>query len=92
MKVAVLADLHLPERSDTVKESILDWALTAAVEHNADLIAGAGDLTSFGELASARRIMQKLQTVNLPFIHAPGNAELRTPDAPARAVHSDCAG
>lgn len=27
MKVAVLADLHLPERSDTVKESILDWAL-----------------------------------------------------------------
>lgn len=85
MKVAVLADLHLPARSDTVKESILDWALTAAVEHNADLIAGAGDLTSLGELASARRIMQKLQTVNLPFIHAPGNAELRTP-ADSKAV------
>ena len=29
-KVAVLADMHLPERTDTVKEPVFDWALAEA--------------------------------------------------------------
>lgn len=31
MKIALLADLHLPDSERTVKEEVLDWALSAAV-------------------------------------------------------------
>ena len=59
MKVAVIADIHLPGNSATVKEDIFQWALAEAKVRHADLIAGAGDLTSLGEVSAAERIMKK---------------------------------
>ena len=46
MKVAVIADIHLPGKNTTVKEDIFQWALLEAKKRNADLIAGAGDLSN----------------------------------------------
>ena len=80
MKVAVLADLHLPGRCDTVKEAIFNWSIDEAVSRKCDLIIGAGDLTSIGEFSAADRIMRKLESGVLPFILTPGNAELRLPE------------
>ena len=78
MKVAVIADIHLPGKRTTVKEDIFKWALAEAKVRKADLIAGAGDLTSMGEISAAERIMAQLESCGLPFILAPGNAEFRS--------------
>lgn len=80
IKIAVLADLHLPDHSGTVKEYAFEWALSTAVEQQADVIVAAGDLTSVGGLAAASRVMQKLVATKIPFLVVPGNAELRTPE------------
>ena len=86
MKIAVIADIHLPGRTDTVKEEIFLWSLKEAAAQKADLIVGAGDLTSLGEVAAARRIMDLLNNCGLPFILAHGNAELRSKDETAELL------
>ena len=77
-KVAVLADMHLPDRTDTVKEPVFDWALAEAKRRGAELIVGAGDMTAMGTACAASRLVEKLRATGLPFLNAPGNAELRT--------------
>ena len=77
-KVAVLADMHLPERTDTVKEPVFDWALAEAKRRGVDMIVGAGDMTAMGTVGAACRLVRKLTATGLPFLNAPGNAELRT--------------
>ncbi len=77
-KVAVLADMHLPERTDTVKEPVFDWALAEAKRRRVDMIVGAGDMTAMGTTGAAKRLLEKLRATGLPFLNAPGNAELRT--------------
>ena len=80
MKFAVLADLHLTDRADTVKENVLDWALACIKAEQVDCIVSAGDLTAVGTVPAARRIMEKIRATGIPFIGTAGNAELRTPD------------
>ena len=75
--IAILADLHLPERTDTVKETVFDWALQEAMRQGAELLAGAGDMTSLGTTGAARRLVDKMAATGLPFLNAPGNAEWR---------------
>jgi sugar phosphate isomerase/epimerase/predicted phosphodiesterase len=77
-KVAVLADMHLPDRTDTVKEPVFDWALAEAKRRGVELIVGAGDMTAMGTAGAASRLMEKLRATGIPFLNAPGNAELRT--------------
>jgi sugar phosphate isomerase/epimerase/predicted phosphodiesterase len=86
VKVAVIADIHLPGKNTTVKEDIFQWALLEAKKRNSDLIAGAGDLTAAGEITAAERIMAKLNSCGIPFILAPGNAELRSKDDAERVL------
>ena len=83
MKFAVFADLHLPDREDTVKEQILDWALECARREHADFLVGAGDLTGFGTLPAAERLRAKLDRSGIPFLLTPGNAECRDPESAA---------
>ena len=84
MKIALLADLHLPDSERTVKEEVLDWALSAAVRLGADRIVGAGDLTATGTVRAAGRLRRRLESTGIPFLLTPGNAELRTPVERAR--------
>jgi|LSQX01.2.fsa_nt_gb Zn ribbon nucleic-acid-binding protein len=77
-KVAVFADMHLPEREDTVKECVFDWALAEAARQDVDLLLGAGDMTSLGTLGAAKRLVSKMAETGIPFLNAPGNAERRT--------------
>ncbi len=75
MKIALLADLHLPDSTGTLKEEILDWALAAARKHEVDRIVCAGDMVS--GTRSAKRFRAKLEATGIPFLLTPGNAELR---------------
>ena len=80
MKIAVFADLHLPDRPDTVKEQVLDMAVhhLRCVE-KVDQILCAGDMTAAGTVAASERLIRKLRSIGTPFLITPGNAEHRTP-------------
>lgn len=80
MKFAVFADLHLTDRTDTVKEDVLDWMLNTVRNEHVDAIVSAGDLTAVGTIAAAQRIMEKIKSTGIPFIGTSGNAEYRTAD------------
>ncbi len=77
LKIAVFADLHLPDEETTVKETVLDWALAEAKKLRVSGILCLGDMTAFGTLPAARRLGEKLRESGLPFWFTPGNAELR---------------
>ncbi|MDD4098237.1 MAG: TIM barrel protein [Lentisphaeria bacterium] len=83
-RIAIFADLHLPDRADTVKDTVYDWALATAASERVDLIVGAGDMTSIGTAAAARRLRQKAGA--MPLLVTPGNAELRTEDETAACL------
>lgn len=80
MKFAVLADLHLPDRDDTVKDAVLDWALEVCRREHVDWVIGAGDLTGFGTIAAAKRLIGKIHACAIPCLLTPGNAEIRSAD------------
>ncbi|MBO5959153.1 MAG: metallophosphoesterase, partial [Lentisphaeria bacterium] len=81
MKFIVLADLHLPDRADTVKELVLDWIVDVIKLEQPDYLIGAGDRTASGTVPASVRLVQKLRSTGVPFLLTPGNAELRTPEA-----------
>ncbi len=74
---AILCDLHLPSETSTVKEDVWHWALDALNRLRPDCILGLGDLTGSGTVAAARRIRAGLESLGIPFLLTPGNAELR---------------
>ncbi|MBN2449332.1 MAG: TIM barrel protein [Lentisphaeria bacterium] len=79
MRLAVLADTHLPDCDRSSQEAALRWALGQAVCLGADGIALAGDLTAAGEPGSMARLVGALEGARAPFVLTPGNADLRTP-------------
>ena len=80
MKFIVLADLHLPDRTDTVKEQVLNWIVDVVKQEQPDYLIGAGDLTAYGTIPASERLVQKLKSTGVPFLLTPGNAELRSPE------------
>lgn len=81
--VAVLADLHLQDDDDTVKEPILDWMRSEIVARAPDAVAMIGDMTARGTLPAARRLRKFASGLPGKFFFTPGNAELRTPASAA---------
>jgi 3',5'-cyclic AMP phosphodiesterase CpdA len=80
IRIAVAADLHLPDRSDTQKEAVWQWLLRYLRQEKVDIFVGAGDLTSIGTVCAAERIMTGLRQLGIPYILTPGNSEMRTPE------------
>ncbi|MBR0457709.1 MAG: metallophosphoesterase [Victivallales bacterium] len=78
-RIAAISDLHLPDRSDTIKDIVFDWALAELAQLHVDLLVAVGDLTSLGTQISAQRFRNKLAQLHIPVVITPGNAELRTP-------------
>ena len=77
MKTAVLADLHLTDNFNTVKLSVLDWALHEARLRKCDFLCCIGDLTAQGSETQTAEILKRLNTCSIPYFSTPGNAELR---------------
>lgn len=86
--VAVLADLHLPDDPGTVKEELLDWAISEIGRSGADLAVAAGDMTGAGTLPAARRLRKKLRKLPIPLLHTPGNSDLRSPETTAQTLET----
>ena len=77
-KIAVLADLHLPDQENTAKEKVLDWAIEQIQKRHVSHIVCAGDMTATGTYPAARRLVKKLKALSCKIFHTPGNAERRT--------------
>ena len=82
--IALLADLHLPDAGDTVKEQVLDWAIQEMASRKVTHIVSAGDMTARGTYPAARRLRNKFKKLAGKFFHTPGNAEHRTLDLKAQ--------
>ena len=80
MKFIVLADLHLPDRADTVKELVLNWIVDVVKQEQPDYLIGAGDMTASGTIPASERLVRALKSTGVPFLLTPGNAELRSPE------------
>jgi len=76
-RIAIFADAHFPDRPDTVKDTVFEWVVHETARRQVDYLVGAGDLTSIGTAAAARRLRQKAGA--LPLLLTPGNADLRSP-------------
>ena len=81
MKIAVLADLHLVDIADTVKENVLEQSLKLIAQKKSDVIVCAGDMISASANAALKRFNDKLCALNIPFVFAFGNTENTTPGA-----------
>ena len=79
MKIAVLADLHLVDISDTVKENVLERALELVKSSDVDAVICAGDMISAAANEALNRLNDKLCALKIPFIYAFGNTENATP-------------
>lgn len=78
MKIAVWADLHLTDRTETVKMQVFEWALSETLRQKADAIVCIGDLTASGNAFQCRAVLEKLSNSAIPYCSTPGNAELRS--------------
>ena len=70
MKIAVLADLHLVDIADTVKENVLEQSLKLIAQKKSDVIVCAGDMISASANAALKRFNDKLCALNIPFVFA----------------------
>lgn len=86
MKFIVLADLHLPDLTGSVKDQVLDWCVEMIRLERPDYLIGAGDMTASGTVPAARRLIEKLRSTGVPFLLTPGNAELRSPEVAAEVA------
>ena len=75
MRFAVLADLHLPDRDDTVKEKVFDCALEMISRRRADAVLCVGDMIMNNAVEAAKRVKNKIAELNIPVIYACGNTE-----------------
>lgn len=75
LRLAILADAHLPDCLGSAQEAALRWAVGAV---QADWLILAGDMTAAGESGAATRVADILADQGVPWVSTPGNAELRT--------------
>ncbi len=85
-RIAIFADAHFPDRPDTVKDTVFEWVVHETARRQVDYLVGAGDLTSIGTAAAARRLRQKAG--DLPLLLTPGNADLRSPAETAACLET----
>ena len=80
MRLAVIADTHIPDCTGSAEEASLTWALQACRARQVTAVAFAGDLTATGAPAEIERFRRILAGFDLPLIMTPGNSDLRTPE------------
>jgi len=85
MKIAVIADPHIPDCDGSAEEAALDWAVQTCRSIGVDVVVFAGDLTACGRRGELDRTIRILSRLRLPWVCTPGNSDLRTPQTADRA-------
>ena len=79
MKIAILADLHLPEAPPAMHENILHQALEICRTAGTDLVVMAGDMVKAGAVMAGDRMIRELQKLPCPVVMTRGNTEEKIP-------------
>ncbi|MCE7746514.1 MAG: hypothetical protein GPJ52_15405, partial [Candidatus Heimdallarchaeota archaeon] len=75
LKILGLADLHSRGRL------VIDSLTRIVEEERIDLIAVAGDLTTFGNPKKVRKVLEELDKLNKPIFYVPGNMDSEDSDS-----------
>ena len=78
MKICFMCDLHLPFDKNALQYDVLEWAIEDIRAKNPDCIAYAGDVTCDGNLDVYKWFIEKMQSIQIPFLFIPGNSDLRS--------------
>jgi len=76
-----ITDLHLSDRTDTPTYQALLWAVQETNRLCPDFVVVSGDMTTYGNQASAQNVIKALQEIQSPVFFTPGNAEHRQAEA-----------
>ncbi len=79
MKIAVIADTHIPDCRESAEEAALEWAVGVCRNSGADVVICAGDITASGAPGEWERAQRVLAKLHGPIVCTPGNSDLRTP-------------
>lgn len=79
IRLAVLADLHLPDTLNTLQWNVLDMALDCCRDENAHVLALVGDMIQVGARQAAVQLDERLKQSGFPVVSTPGNNEYDTP-------------
>jgi hypothetical protein len=81
MRIAIIADVHLPDVGGTAQETALVWALESLARQPPDVVVFAGDLTAAGTRGSAQRFRTIVEQhgPRLRYLITPGNSDRRRP-------------
>lgn len=77
-RIAVIADVHLPEAAASAQEAAFEDALGRLRAERPDVLLLAGDATACGSAEAANRVRVKLDESGLCYRAIPGNADRRT--------------
>ena len=81
MKICFMCDLHLPCEKGALQYDVLDWAIEDIRKKGADCIVYAGDVTCDGNETVYKDFLNKLNSLEIPFLYVPGNSDLRCSDS-----------
>ena len=92
MKICFACDLHLPYRRDAAAYQVLEWILDTVRREQPGAFLFAGDCTADGDEAAFRYFLERMGSLNIPFLWIPGNSDLRTPESAGtlRRLHAPC--
>ena len=79
LKIAVLADLHLPDELPAMHTKVLQNAIECCLEEKADVIVCAGDMAKAGAFNAANFLLDSLRTIPVPSVITQGNTEQGIP-------------
>ncbi len=77
MKICLMCDLHLPFDKDALQYDVLEWAIADIERKNPDCIACVGDVTCDGNVDVYKWFLERMESINIPFLFIPGNSDLR---------------
>ena len=79
LKIAVLADLHLPDELPSMHVKVLQEAVECCVREKADVIVCAGDMAKADAFNAAKLLLDSLSSVPIPAVITQGNTEQGIP-------------
>ena len=80
MKICFMCDLHLPCEKGALQYDVLEWAVEDIRKKGADCIVFAGDVTCDGNESVYKKFLDKISSLEIPFLYVPGNSDLRNSD------------
>ena len=78
IKIALLADLHLPFIESASQYKALEFAVDSINRNMPDVVVGLGDMTACGDINAAEYFLNEMRKIDLPKLFILGNSDIRT--------------